>query len=138
MKLTDYVTRMTSLFPDRNKFKNLQTDPSFPSTFFPPKLPTNIKRGEIDDEILQKIKPQPTNPARAYGLPKIHKCFNSFPPFHPSIDTTGTAYQPVAKYLSKLLSPLALNECYEIVLTPLTEYINFLDSRKLSTLFSSM
>ena len=44
------------------------------------------------------------------GLPKIHKCVDSFVPFHPTINTTGTAYQPVAKYLSKLLNPLALNE----------------------------
>ena len=29
MKLTDYVTCMTSLFADRKKFKKLQTDPSF-------------------------------------------------------------------------------------------------------------
>ena len=68
------------------------------------------KRGEIDDEILQKIKPLSSKPFCAYGLPKIHKCVDSFPPFHPIIDTTGTAYQPVVEYLSKLLNPLALNE----------------------------
>ena len=138
MKLTDYVIRMTYSQIERNLkfYKLIHPFPQLSS--LQNYLGTIHKRGEIDDEILQKFKPQPTNPARAYGLPKIHKCFDSFPPFHPSIDTTGTTYQPVAKYLSKLLSPLALNECYEIVLTPLTEYIKFLDLRKLSTLFSSM
>ena len=30
--------------------------------------------------------------------------------FRPIIDTTGTAYQPVAKYLTKLLNPITTNE----------------------------
>ena len=51
-----------------------------------------------------------TRPARAHGLPKTHKSFDALPPFRPTIDTTGTAYQPLAKYLSALLSPLAQNE----------------------------
>ena len=49
-------------------------------------------------------------PARAHGLPKTHKTFDILPPFRPVVDSTGTAYQPVAKYLSQLLNPLASNE----------------------------
>ena len=44
------------------------------------------------------------------GLPKTHKSFDNLPSFRPIIDTTGTAYQPVAKYLSSLLNPLTHNE----------------------------
>jgi hypothetical protein len=43
-------------------------------------------------------------------LPKTHKSFDNLPSFRPIIDTTGTAYQPVAKYLSSLLNPLTHNE----------------------------
>ena len=32
------------------------------------------------------------------------------PPFRPIIDTTGTAYQPVARYLTNLLNPLTTKE----------------------------
>ena len=56
------------------------------------------------------MRPISTQPASAHGLPKIHKSFNSLPPFLPIIDTTGTAYQPVAKFLTNLLNPLTTNE----------------------------
>ena len=72
-------------------------------------LRTIHKRNEIDDIIYSEIKPQSSRPARAHGLPKTHKAFDSLPPFRPIIDTTGTAYECVAKYLSKLLFPLTLN-----------------------------
>ena len=51
-----------------------------------------------------------TKPARAHGLPKIQKTFDSLPSFRPIIDTSGTAYQPVAKYPTKLLNPITTNE----------------------------
>ena len=44
-----------------------------------------------------------------HGLPKTHKDFDTLPPFRPIIDTTGTAYQPIAKYLTRLLNPLTQN-----------------------------
>ena len=58
----------------------------------------------------EHIRPHSTRPARAHGLPKTHKAFDVLPPFRPIIDTTGTAFHPVAKYLSPLLSPLTQNE----------------------------
>ena len=67
-------------------------------------------RNEITKDQYDNIRPVSTKPARAHGLPKIHKIFDSLPSFRPIIDTTGTAYQPVAKYLTKLLSPITTNE----------------------------
>ncbi len=64
------------------------------------------------------MRPVSTKPARAHGLPKIHKTFEALPPFRPIIDTTGTAYQPVAKFLTELLNPLttdSLGLVYEFV-----------------------
>jgi hypothetical protein len=60
--------------------------------------------------LTKNIRPQSTRPARAHGLPKTHKSFDNLPSFRPIIDTTGTAYQLVAKYLSSLLNPLTHNE----------------------------
>ena len=48
--------------------------------------------------------------ARAHGLPKIHKKFDPLPKFRPIIDTTGTVYSHVGRFLSTLLQPLTLNE----------------------------
>ena len=67
-------------------------------------------RNEITKDQYDNIRPVSTKPARALGLPKIHKTFDSLPSFRPIIDTTGTAYQPVAKYLAKLLNPIVTNE----------------------------
>ena len=73
-------------------------------------LRTIYNRGEITVDEYNTIRPQSTKPARAHGLPKTHKPFDNLPPLRPIIDTTGTAYQPLAKYLSQLLNPLASNE----------------------------
>ena len=67
-------------------------------------------RDEIDDTTYDDIIPQSTRPARAHCLPKAHKHFDHLPSFRPIIDKTGTACELVAKYLSKLLYPLTLNE----------------------------
>ena len=48
--------------------------------------------------------------ARAHGLPKIHKKYDDLPKFRPIIDTTGTVYSTVVKFLSGLLQPLTINE----------------------------
>ena len=45
-----------------------------------------------------------------HGLPKTHKPYDNLPSLRPIIDTTGNTYQPVAKFLSRLLNPLTHNE----------------------------
>ena len=67
-------------------------------------------RNEIIKVEYDNMRPVSTKPARAHGLPKIHKTFDTLPPFRPIIDTTGTAYQPVAKFLTQLLNPITTNE----------------------------
>ncbi len=70
-------------------------------------LRTIYNRSEITSDVYSKVQPQSTKPA--YGLPKTHKDFDTLPPFHPIIDTMGTAYQPIVKYLTRLLNPLTQN-----------------------------
>ena len=111
IKKIEYIDWLSAIFSDATKFRKLEHDPTFTQLNSPERyLRTINKRNEIDDSTYEHIRPQSTRPARAHGLPKTHKSFDVLPPFRPIIDTTGTAYQPLAKYLSALLSPLAQNE----------------------------
>ena len=56
------------------------------------------------------MRPKNAKPARAHGLPKTHKAFQTVPKFRPIIDTTGSTHYKVGKYLSNLLQPLTINE----------------------------
>ena len=85
-------------------------------TIFQNYLRTIHKRNEIDD-ILFTVKLSHSLLARAHGLPKTHKAFDSLPPFRPIIDTTGTgtAYEFFAKHSSKLLFfPLTLKSEFKL------------------------
>ena len=53
-----------------------------------------MRRGELDKESYKNIRPRNAKPARAHGLPKIHKAFDRLPKFRPIIDTTGTRTTP--------------------------------------------
>jgi hypothetical protein len=114
LKLTDYVDSISAMFADTTKFKlvnDLNSDICLTQlNTLQQYLRTIHNRGEIDDTTYKDIRPQSTRPARAHGLPKTHKHFDHLPSFRPIIDTTGTAYEFVAKYLSKLLYPLTFNE----------------------------
>ncbi len=111
IKKDDYVQCLSALFSDTTKFRKLKHDPTLAQlNSLQRYLRTINKRNEIDDSTYEHVRPQSTRPARAHGLPKTHKSFDVLPPFRPIVDTTGTAYQPLAKYLSALLSPLTQNE----------------------------
>ena len=69
-----------------------------------------MRRGELDKESYKNIRPRNAKPARAHGLPKIHKAFDRLPKFRPIIDTTGTTHYSVGKFISELLQPLTQNE----------------------------
>ena len=56
------------------------------------------------------IRPQAAKPARAHGLPKIHKKFDKIPKFRSIIDTTGITHYQIGKFLSELLHPLTTNQ----------------------------
>ena len=111
IKKSEYIDYLSAIFSDATKFRKLEHDPTFTQlNSLQRYLRTINKRNEIDDSTYEHIRPQSTRPARAHGLPKTRKSFDVLPPFRPIIDTTGTAYQPLAKYLSAFLSPLAQNE----------------------------
>ena len=65
------------------------------------------KDGHLDNVVYENIYPKGSQPARIYGLPKMHKDSgpNSTPPFRPIVSSIGTYNYNLAKYLCNLLSP---------------------------------
>ena len=107
----DYYTAVENLFSDKSKSKKNYDDPT------PARLSSIQKylkklnnRIELNDEVFKMIRPQNAKLARAHGVPKIHKTFNSIPPFCPIIDTTGTTHYSVGKYISELFNSLTQNK----------------------------
>ena len=82
----DYENSMQDLFSDRKRFRIIKED------LIQRYLIALLKRNEIDEATYQYLRPQAAKPARAHGLPKIHKSFNKIPKFRPIIDTTGTTH----------------------------------------------
>ena len=107
----DYETSMQELFSDRKRFRIIKEDLTPTRLSSVQRYLRNLqKRGEIDEATYQSIRPQSAKPARAHGLPKIHKPFDNIPKFRPIIDTTGTTHYEIGKYLNQLLHPLTINE----------------------------
>ena len=107
----DYMKSMNDLFSDRRKFKPIRKDPTHTRlNSIQRYLRTLVNRGELDKDTYKTIRPQNAKPARAHGLPKIHKAYDRLPKFRPIIDTTGTTHYSVGKYISELLQPLTQNE----------------------------
>ena len=59
---------------------------------------------KLTGKVTEKTRPQNTKLGRVHGVPKVHKTFNSIPPFRPTIDTTGTTPYSLGKYLTGLLN----------------------------------
>ena len=65
------------------------------------------KKGKIDKDIYNHIYPTGSQPARIYGLPKLHKVKSPdvVPPFRPIVSYVNTYNYQLAKYLCSLLQP---------------------------------
>ena len=70
----DYMNGIMDVINDRSKFKKLSTDPTLTRENKLQRFLRELKnKGKIDSEIYGKIYPIGSQPARIYGLPKIHK-----------------------------------------------------------------
>ena len=112
MEKTDYYNALNKIFSDASKFKKIDTGNDMILT----RLGTVQRylnklhnRKEISAEDKYCMRPLAANPARAHGLPKIHKKYTGIPQFRPIIDTKGTPDYGISKFLSQLLYPLAQN-----------------------------
>ena len=111
IKREDCMLSLNKLFLDFSKFEKVHHDPTL-------KRMSSLQRylhglfckGEISEEEKKGIRPMAAQLGRAHGLPKIHKEYDTIPEFRPIIDTTGTPYYEVGKFLAKLLNALTMNE----------------------------
>ena len=64
-------------------------------------LKSLLEEGKIDKALYDKIRPRGSQPARLYGLAKVHK---KDIPVRPVLSMPGSAYHRVAEYVAKCLS----------------------------------
>ena len=70
------------------------------------------KQGKLENILYDSIYPNGSQPARIYGLPKMHKLRDptSTPPFRPIASSIGTYNYNLAKFLCNLLEPYIPND----------------------------
>ena len=102
---------MKKLFSDRSKFKVIQKDPTLTQLKIAQNyVNTMFKRNKISEEEKKQLRPMAAQLRRAHRLPKMRKAYANLPSFRPIIDTTGTPYYNIGKFLSSLLQPLTQND----------------------------
>ena len=68
------------------------------------------KKNAITCDIKTILTPDGPNPARLYGLPKIHKALvDGLPNYRPIISHIGSPIYIIAKYLLDFISPSTKN-----------------------------
>jgi hypothetical protein len=108
---SDYVHSLNSLFDNPQKFKRISNDlTSTRLSTLQSYLCTLLNRSEINETEYTLLRPTHAHFARAHGLPKTHKQFDTLPKFRPIIDTTNTPHYNVGKFIAGLLNPITLNQ----------------------------
>ena len=103
-----YLQKMDNILKDQSKFKALSTDPTEAREKRLQRFLYNLKSsGVLNDAIYNRIRPSGSQPARLYGLPKIHK---ENTPLRPIVSCIGTYSYELAKYLVTILKPLCDNQ----------------------------
>ena len=104
-----YLESCYDIINDSSKFTRLTHNPTLSREARLQRLLRKLrKQGSLDDITYDKIFPRGSQPARFYGLPKLHKQRenHSKPPLRPIISSINTYNYKLAKYLCSLLNPL--------------------------------
>ncbi|XP_073232122.1 uncharacterized protein [Porites lutea] len=104
----EYDKGLFKIINDTTKFRVLTSDPTLTREGKLQRYLRELKKkGHFDPDVYETIYPSGSQPARIYGLPKMHKprAPNSTPPFRPIVSSIGTYNYSLAKYLSNLLQP---------------------------------
>ena len=113
-----YLSKMSELISDSSKFEEIQVKEDKDYNFMV-KVKARVdevitflyKKGSIDDSTKQSLTPDGPNPARLYGLPKIHKKLeNGLPKYRPIISQIGSATYKLAKFLLPLIECSTIND----------------------------
>ena len=105
---SDYDQGILKIINDASKFRPIKEDPTLLREGRLQRLLRKLKKdGHLDSDVYENIYPKGSQPARIYGLPKMHKDRgpNSASPFRPIVSSIGTYNYNLAKYLCNLLSP---------------------------------
>ena len=92
---------MNNIINDRSKFKLLTADPT---SLWEGQLQRFLRKlkteGFFDEDVYKSVYPMGSRPARMYGLPKLHKIFDSVPAFRPILSSIGTYNYQLATFLT--------------------------------------
>ena len=95
---------MLDIISDVSKFKVLSSDPTiYREGQLQRRLLRLNKKGFFTDKEYEKVYPGGSNPAQAYGLPKMHKPFETIPKFRPIVASMGTFNYNLASFLGELV-----------------------------------
>jgi len=101
----ELVRELENMLNDETKFKKLKKDPTIKREEKLIRHLLKLKRtGSITEQFYDKVRPNGSQPARLYGLPKVHKenC-----PIGPICSSIGSYNYPLASKLASILSPFA-------------------------------
>ena len=115
---TDYLSRMQEMVDDTTKFEKLGVKPDKDYNFMTKEkkdvdelLSELVDKGSISQADRDKLSPDSPNPARLYGLPKIHKpLVDGLPKCRPIISQIGSPTYKIAKFLLDFVQPHTTNE----------------------------
>ena len=136
-----YLDSCFNILNDKSKFKLLDNDPTLLREGRLKRFISQLKKKRsIDDDTYCKIFPKGSQPAKFYGLPKLHKKRDNHmqPPLRPIVSSIGAYNYNLAKYLSSLLVPL-LPDTYSVKDSfSFVEELRSFDFNDISSLFPSM
>ena len=111
MNRKDYICGMNNNINDRSKFKLSTADPISLRERQLQRFLRKLKNGRLfNDDLYKSVNPMGSRPARMYGLPKLHKMFDTVPAFRPILSSIGTYNYQLTKFLDKLLDDVILND----------------------------
>ena len=110
---TAYDNGLFRIINDSSKFKPISKDPTLTRESRLQRFLRDLKKqGKLENVLYDSIYPNGSQPARIYGLPKLHKLRDptSTPPFRPIVSSIGTYNYNLAKLLCNLLEPYIPND----------------------------
>ena len=115
---TDYLKRMQEMVDDASKFEkvSVQEGKDYNQMIKETKevdslLSELLTKHAISADQREKLSPKGPNPARLYGLPKIHKPpVDGLPKYRPIISQIGSPTYQIAKFLLSFIQPFTENE----------------------------
>ena len=115
---TDYLKRMQEMVDDTSKFEKVKVKDGKDYNFMLNQkrevdsfLRELVDKGSISETERDKLSPNGPNPARLYGLPKIHKPpVDGLPKYRPIISQIGSPTYMIAKFLLGFVQPFTSNE----------------------------